>query len=149
MNGFCVASLLVIEIAAERWPRPDGTKRTVKEVPLLDAAVCTGCRACADLCQFKAIAALGGKIVVFAEQCHGCGGCMAVCPEGALVAGSRVLGSLEEGVCDAGRLLSGRADGTAPAVYRSRLVVSRLMTSAPSSVTITIFSRRIPPQSAR
>ena len=50
------------------------------EVPQVDPARCTACGACREICRFGAIAMLGGKAVFFAEMCHGCGGCFAVCP---------------------------------------------------------------------
>ncbi|MGE4554272.1 MAG: 4Fe-4S binding protein, partial [Desulfovibrionaceae bacterium] len=67
------------------------------DVPVVDETRCTGCRACSEMCQFKAIAVLAGKAMVFAEMCHGCGGCLAVCPEQALFHGRRELGEVELG----------------------------------------------------
>jgi MinD superfamily P-loop ATPase len=63
-------------------------------VPAADLEKCTRCRACVDLCQFKAISILGEHLLVFPEMCHGCGGCMAVCPEGALTESRRELGEI-------------------------------------------------------
>lgn len=64
------------------------------EVPVVDESRCTHCRMCADLCQFKAISDLGRVLLVFPEMCHGCGGCIAVCPENALTPGTRELGDV-------------------------------------------------------
>lgn len=97
--------------------RPEGgTSEPVHlEVPQVDAARCTGCGACAELCQFKAISLLGPTAVVFPEMCHGCGGCRRVCPAGAISAGQRVLGVIESGLsrgripCLTGRLRIGEA----------------------------------------
>lgn len=66
-------------------------------VPEVDQALCTHCHACADLCQFKAIADLGEFLLTFPEMCHGCGGCIAVCPAGALTLGERELGQIRWG----------------------------------------------------
>lgn len=63
-------------------------------------------------CQYRAIARFGRKVLVFPDMCHGCGGCFAVCPEGALDTGKRELGALEEGTFSAagarGRFIMGR-----------------------------------------
>jgi MinD superfamily P-loop ATPase len=40
---------------------------------------------------------MGEVLLVFPEMCHGCGGCIAVCPEGALSPGYRVLGEISWG----------------------------------------------------
>jgi MinD superfamily P-loop ATPase len=78
------------------------------EVPVADDSRCTHCRACADLCQYKAIAVLGEHLLTFPEMCHGCGGCLALCPTGALTPGTRVLGVLEQGLCGPARFLMGK-----------------------------------------
>jgi len=66
-------------------------------VPVVDEAKCTGCRRCADACQYHAIAVLK-KALVFPELCHGCGGCPLVCPTAALREQERTIGVVERGV---------------------------------------------------
>jgi len=85
--------------------KPDitGRETAAMEVPVADESKCTYCRACADLCQFKAINVLGSVLLTFPEMCHGCGGCLAVCPEKALSPGSRELGEVSWGSA-AGRI---------------------------------------------
>ena len=85
--------------------KPDivGRETAFMEVPVADESKCTYCRACADLCQFKAISVLGSVLLTFPDMCHGCGGCMAVCPEKALSAGARELGEISWGSA-AGRI---------------------------------------------
>jgi MinD superfamily P-loop ATPase len=78
------------------------------EVPVVDESKCTYCRECADLCQFKAISVLGETILTFPEMCHGCGGCISVCPENALSAGSRELGEIAWGGIEGADFLMGR-----------------------------------------
>jgi MinD superfamily P-loop ATPase len=84
--------------------KPDitGRETAAMEVPVADESKCTYCRACADLCQFKAISVLGSVLLTFPEMCHGCGGCLAVCPEKALSPGARELGEVSWGTA-AGR----------------------------------------------
>lgn len=97
--------------------RPDVQLRrpVTLPVPVIDLDRCTRCRACSDLCQFKAISVMGNTVLTFSEMCHGCGGCMAICPEGAVSVGRRELGVLEIGVsreritCLTGRLRVGEA----------------------------------------
>lgn len=78
------------------------------EVPVVDESKCTACRMCAELCQFKAISVLGDVLLVFSEMCHGCGGCLAICPEGALSAGQRILGEVCWGKWEGNDFLMGR-----------------------------------------
>jgi MinD superfamily P-loop ATPase len=97
--------------------KPDiaGRETAAMEVPVADESKCTHCRACADLCQFKAITVLGSVLLTFPEMCHGCGGCLAACPEKALSPGSRELGEVSWGTADGrigffmGRLRVGEA----------------------------------------
>ena len=85
--------------------KPEISRRAtaVMEVPVADESKCTYCRACSDLCQFKAISVLGSVLLTFQDMCHGCGGCMAVCPEKALSPGTRELGEISWGSA-AGRI---------------------------------------------
>jgi MinD superfamily P-loop ATPase len=84
-------------------PEISGRETATMEVPVADESKCNYCRACADLCQFKAISVLGQVLLTFPEMCHGCGGCIAVCPEKALSAGARELGEISWGTA-AGRI---------------------------------------------
>lgn len=66
-------------------------------VPQLDESKCTGCGACANLCQFSAISMINVKPYIFSEMCHDCGGCFMVCPSGALKMSERELGEVVSG----------------------------------------------------
>lgn len=66
-------------------------------VPKIDESKCNLCGKCRDICQFKAIAIIGETILPFIELCHSCGGCIKVCPEGAITETDRELGVLERG----------------------------------------------------
>jgi MinD superfamily P-loop ATPase len=97
------------------------------EVPEADEDKCTYCRACAEICQFKAIAVMGETLLTFPEMCHGCGGCLAVCPEGALSPGRRVLGTLQQGSAgEAGYLMGRLRVGEAMSPPLMRAVKARL-----------------------
>jgi MinD superfamily P-loop ATPase len=85
-----------------------GRETATLEVPVVDETKCTHCGACADLCQFKAISDLGTVLLTFPEMCHGCGGCMAVCPENALKPGARELGQISWGRAGGAGFLMGR-----------------------------------------
>jgi MinD superfamily P-loop ATPase len=74
-------------------------KASYIEIPAIDEDRCTRCRACTDICQFKAIGIFGEVMMTFPEMCHGCGACWTVCPENAITPDQRELG----------RILSGRA----------------------------------------
>ena len=53
-------------------------------VPQVDLETCNGCGKCGQLCQYSAILAMKGAVLVFEQLCHSCGGCMAACPTGAI-----------------------------------------------------------------
>lgn len=72
------------------------------DVPRLAPEKCTHCDKCRDICSYKAIASFVGRISIFPDMCHGCNGCFAVCPSGALSRGQRELGTLQRGTARAG-----------------------------------------------
>ncbi len=66
-------------------------------IPVVDAALCDGCRKCVDICRFGAITVVSKQVLVFEELCHSCCGCIEVCPHKAISRGERTLGVLEFG----------------------------------------------------
>jgi MinD superfamily P-loop ATPase len=66
-------------------------------VPVVNAALCTHCGRCAEVCQFNAIAALPTQTLVFAELCHGCGSCALQCPAGAITEEPQPMGRVTLG----------------------------------------------------
>lgn len=109
-NPLYVMDLDVEEPNLHLFLNPDihGSEKAFLEVPEADESKCNYCRACADICQFKAISVLGEVLMVFPEMCHGCGGCLAVCPEKALSPGRRELGRLHWGMAGTIGFLMGR-----------------------------------------
>ncbi len=66
-------------------------------IPLVDMDKCSLCRKCSEICRFSAITVVGNKVLVFPELCHSCGGCLVVCPEGAISEIGRELGTVSFG----------------------------------------------------
>lgn len=103
--------------------RPDiqETQNITTPVPDVDMEKCTLCGKCAEICQFKAIVILGETVLPFAELCHSCGGCMRVCPEGAIGEAERVLGTIERGHRNGLELIHGKlriGEAMAPPLIR-------------------------------
>jgi MinD superfamily P-loop ATPase len=84
------------------------SERVEVPVPLVDLGKCTFCRKCSDICRFNALAVVGKKVLVFQELCHSCGGCMAVCPEGAISETGRELGIINFGARGDIRFINGQ-----------------------------------------
>lgn len=63
---------------------PVGEETINIAVPDFDPDQCDACDKCVDFCQFNALASVGKTPLLFPELCHGCGGCMLVCPQDAI-----------------------------------------------------------------
>lgn len=77
-------------------------------IPNIDFARCTHCGDCADICQFKAISALGETLMTWPDMCHGCGACLAICPADAIREDSRELGQIRWGSAGEIAFMEGR-----------------------------------------
>lgn len=102
---------------------PPVTQPIKTPTPQLNPEKCTACGACADFCQFNAIAVAGTSAMVFDELCHRCGGCALICPSGAI---QDVLSPIGEKSTsrthDGHRFVEGRlrvGNSLAPGVIRS------------------------------
>lgn len=89
-------------------PTIDRSEQVSMPVPLVDLSKCSFCKKCQQICRFNALAVVGNKVLVFAELCHSCGGCMLVCPEGAISEIGRHLGMLNFGHRDGIGFINGR-----------------------------------------
>jgi MinD superfamily P-loop ATPase len=86
----------------------EGVKTITTPVPEVDMEKCTLCRKCGEICQFKAIVVIAETVLPFHELCHSCGGCVEVCPEGAITEVGRELGVIEYGHRDGLEFVHGR-----------------------------------------
>jgi MinD superfamily P-loop ATPase len=77
--------------------KPEFTEESDVNVlkPVWAAAQCTGCGACAEACNYNAIAVVKGKVLIFNELCHSCGACAYVCPANALSERPACIGKVE------------------------------------------------------
>jgi MinD superfamily P-loop ATPase len=66
-------------------------------VPEVDHQKCDYCGECSALCQFSGIVTLKESVLTFPELCHGCGGCMLICPQKAIHEVGREMGVREMG----------------------------------------------------
>ncbi len=80
--------------------RADQVRSVGKLLPRVDENLCTYCGKCAEACEFKAIAIIGNKVLVYNDLCHGCGLCAMVCPTGAITETPHELGIIESGEAD-------------------------------------------------
>jgi MinD superfamily P-loop ATPase len=71
-------------------------------IPRVDAAKCTHCGRCAEVCPWHAIAVVGKKVLVFPQLCHGCGSCTVNCPEGAIIEVPNPIGRIQSGPARSG-----------------------------------------------
>jgi MinD superfamily P-loop ATPase len=77
-------------------------------VPKVDASKCTACKKCVDFCEYNALALAKDKLLIFNEICHSCGGCVLICPTGALSEVYREIGSAETGCSENVTVFSGK-----------------------------------------
>lgn len=89
-------------------PQITETLTATVPVPQVEEPICTYCGDCAKVCEYHAIAVFKEAVLIFPELCHGCGGCMLVCPSGALKEQGRPIGVIEKGVAGEVHFVHGR-----------------------------------------
>lgn len=123
-------------------PQITEKKTAMLDVPNMDAEKCVHCEKCRNICTYKAIASFAGRITLFPDMCHGCGGCFAVCPSGALIHAGRELGEISSGTVLEGavRFLMGRTrigESMTPPLLRQELrVLSEMLDEVPGDALI-------------
>ena len=96
-------------------------------IPVFDLDKCNGCSACADFCQFNALAMVGDHPLLFPELCHGCGGCLKSCPHYAVREEPSRIGSITTIRSGDITLMTGRLDiGNARASSLVHILRNRL-----------------------
>lgn len=78
-------------------PKDVSKEEITVKIPKVDNELCNGCRKCVDFCNFNALALVNGKLIVFEDICHSCGGCILVCPEKALTEKDKNIGKVQKG----------------------------------------------------
>jgi MinD superfamily P-loop ATPase len=91
-------------------PTVDLREPVTVQVPRVDESLCTHCGACAEVCQFGAIAPIGDKVLLYLELCHACGGCSRFCPAGAITEVPRRVGERAVGAVNGLLYAEGRLD---------------------------------------
>lgn len=74
------------------------TRPVTRLVPVVDESRCSHCGRCSEACRFNAIAITKNKVLIFPEICHSCGGCVRVCPKGAMTEVPHTIGVIGEGM---------------------------------------------------
>jgi MinD superfamily P-loop ATPase len=72
------------------------SKNVYIKIPVIDNDKCNGCRVCTNFCKFNALAYVG-KVIVFEQVCHFCGGCSLICPQKAIKEKDKKIGQVKKG----------------------------------------------------
>jgi MinD superfamily P-loop ATPase len=78
-------------------PLMTGEEPVEIRIPEVDAAKCTGCGRCREVCEYNAVAVVKATALIFESLCHGCGGCTLACPEGAISEKKKKIGTVGAG----------------------------------------------------
>lgn len=95
---------------AHLFVKPDirEKSRVNAPIPKIDLEKCTYCKKCMEICRFGALAVLKNDVLVFENLCHSCGGCVLICPEGAVSEEERYIGEVEKGTVQYADFVHGR-----------------------------------------
>ena len=109
MAGGCYVDCDVEEPNGHLFLKPKWSKEidVMQKSPVIDQKKCTDCRACTTFCRFNALAGAGQKILVFEDICHACGGCVLVCPQGAITEKEKGIGTIKEGQSEKTTVITG------------------------------------------
>ncbi|NCA97391.1 MAG: ATPase [Bacteroidia bacterium] len=105
---------------------------TVK-TPYIISSLCKGSRDCIAFCRFHALAYINGKVTVFEDLCHSCGGCAIVCPNKAIQEKDRVIGKIQKGDSEGITVLTGILNPGEPSGVP---IVKKILSDAPEGLSI-------------
>jgi len=91
-------------------PEIDFEEEVTIPVPEVNLNECDSCGECSKFCAYNAIAVAGDKAFVFPDLCHGCGGCMLTCPQGAITEKPYRIGVVAGGQVDNLAFVHGKID---------------------------------------
>ena len=86
-------------------PKIEKKEKVAVLVPEVDESKCDFCGKCSEVCEYNAIVVAknlalrsskseGGKVLIFSELCHSCGGCVLFCPKKAFTEKKREVGEI-------------------------------------------------------
>ncbi|MFQ6086883.1 MAG: ATP-binding protein [Candidatus Bathyarchaeia archaeon] len=78
-------------------PKIDETKPVYILTPKVNEEICDHCGECAKFCEYNALFVGSDKVLVFPELCHGCSGCIIICPKHAISERKRQIGTVKIG----------------------------------------------------
>lgn len=105
-------------------------------VPEYDVSLCDGCRICTNFCRFNALAYVRDHVKIFPELCHGCNGCVLLCPTGAMTERARDIGEVACGESNDVDVLTGTLNpGEATGVPVIQSLVN-MLNRHPATVTV-------------
>jgi MinD superfamily P-loop ATPase len=89
-------------------PKIEQKQSIDKLLPVVDLDRCTFCGRCSQVCRYGAIACVNKQVLIFAELCHSCGGCLLACPVDAMHEVPKPIGELRQGTAGPIRFVEGR-----------------------------------------
>jgi len=89
-------------------PKIEQTRVVSIPVPKIDESKCNFCGRCSEVCAYNAIAVLKDNVLTFPHLCHGCGGCMLLCPQKAIREIDKEIGVVEIGKVNNAQFIHGR-----------------------------------------
>lgn len=114
-------------------------------IPVVNDHLCIGCNECGELCAYEAIVSFGASPFVSADACRACGGCMLVCPTGAISEKAVAVGDITESRAGDVRLVQGRVHVGSP---QSDAVVREVIRRTDTSSTVIVDCPAGPTQTA-
>jgi MinD superfamily P-loop ATPase len=118
-------------------PEINEEKPVYVSTPQVKEKPCDHCGKCAEFCEFNALFVTPEKVLVFAELCHGCGGCLLVCPKNAITEKNLKIGEIRIGVAEGVELVYGELNVGEP---MSVPVIKDVKKQIKSSKTVIIDS---------